>query len=59
MSQKRYEELTEQFMSDLDAVGGPFAEFVEGLEHAVSELKMRLAGAREELRNMEKADEDA
>lgn len=49
----KYEELTREFISNMEAVGGPFSDFVEGLKHAESELRDRRIGAEEELRNME------
>lgn len=56
---KKYEELTTAFISKLEAVDGPFEDFVEGLKLAESELKARRQAAESELREQQRDAERA
>lgn len=49
---KEYEELVRKFLGEMDVVKADFADFVDGLEHAYSEIESRLEVARDELRRM-------
>lgn len=54
----KYEALTTEFISDMEAVGGSFEDFVEGLKHAASELRDRWSMAVAEQREQEKENSD-
>lgn len=55
-SEKRFEEIADTVISDMEAVSCSFADFVEGLRGLEVQVRDRRIGAEDELRGTEEED---